>query len=621
MSSRKRKNDSNTLAKVRNRYAKRNETRKRPDEKPSDFKSAAKRLLSELGAFKWLMLLVLVAGVFSTVASTFGPLLLGDVVDAISDQVQLKLAGSQIDLASIGKALLAVFAVYFVSSIMSYIQQYTMAGITQKVVCSLREKINAKISVMPFSYLDSQSKGELLSRMMNDIDNISNTLQNNIIQVITSVISFFGIFAVMLWVSWKLTLLSLAVIPPAGIIALILLKHSKRYFRKQWNTTGDINAHIEEMFTGHRIVRAFNHEQIAIDEFTKINDRLNEESRKAQFISGILMPFINFISNIGYIVICVAGGMFVMGGSMSIGGITSFITYSKLFVQPLIDLANIANRLQSSLASAERVFALLDADEETADVDAGEISAEPSAVEFSNVSFRYVEEAPLIENFNLKVEKGQLVAIVGPTGAGKTTIVNLLMRFYDVDSGCISIDGTDIRNITREKLRSVFGMVLQDTWLFEGTIRDNIAYGRADATEEEIVKAAKAAKVHRFIKTLADGYDTVLEENGTNISQGQRQLITIARSLLADPAILILDEATSSVDTRTEIQIQQAMQTLMEGRTNFVIAHRLSTISKADMILVMNHGSIVETGTHDELMSKNGFYAELYNSQFAGNEI
>ena len=621
MSRRKRKNDSNTLAKVRNRYAKRNESRKRPDEKPSDFKSAAKRLLSELGAFKWLMLLVLIAGVFSTVASTFGPLLLGDVVDAISDQVQLKLAGSQIDLASIGKALLAVFIVYFVSSIMSYIQQYTMAGITQKVVCSLREKINAKISVMPFSYLDSQSKGELLSRMMNDIDNISNTLQNNIIQVITSVISFFGIFAVMLWVSWKLTLLSLAVIPPAGIIALILLKHSKRYFRKQWNTTGDINAHIEEMFTGHRIVRAFNHEQIAIDEFTKINDRLNEESRKAQFISGILMPFINFISNIGYIVICVAGGMFVMGGSMSIGGITSFITYSKLFVQPLIDLANIANRLQSSLASAERVFALLDADEETADVDAGEISAEPSAVEFSNVSFRYVEEAPLIENFNLKVEKGQLVAIVGPTGAGKTTIVNLLMRFYDVDSGCISIDGTDIRNITREKLRSVFGMVLQDTWLFEGTIRDNIAYGRAGATEEEIVKAAKAAKVHRFIKTLADGYDTVLEENGTNISQGQRQLITIARSLLADPAILILDEATSSVDTRTEIQIQQAMQTLMEGRTNFVIAHRLSTISKADMILVMNHGSIVETGTHDELMSKNGFYAELYNSQFAGNEI
>lgn len=621
MSREKRKNDSHTLAKVRNRYAKRNETRKRPDEKPSDFKSAAKRLLSELGAFKWLMLLVLIAGVFSTVASTFGPLLLGDVVDAISEQVQLKLSGSQIDLASIGKALLAVFLVYLVSSIMSYIQQYTMAGITQKVVCSLREKINSKISVMPFSYLDSQSKGELLSRMMNDIDNISNTLQNNIIQVITSFISFFGIFAVMLWVSWKLTLLSLAVIPPAGIIALILLKRSKRYFRKQWNTTGDINAHIEEMFTGHRIVRAFNHEQIAVDEFTKINDRLNEESRKAQFISGILMPFINFISNIGYIVICVAGGMFVMRGSMSIGGITSFITYSKLFVQPLIDLANIANRLQSSLASAERVFALLDADEETADVDEGEISAEPSAVEFSNVSFRYVEDAPLIDDFNLKVEKGQLVAIVGPTGAGKTTIVNLLMRFYDVDSGCISIDGTDIRTVTREKLRSVFGMVLQDTWLFEGTIRDNIAYGRTDATEEEIVKAAKAAKVHRFIKTLADGYDTVLQENGTNISQGQRQLITIARSLLADPAILILDEATSSVDTRTEIQIQQAMQTLMEGRTNFVIAHRLSTISKADMILVMNHGGIVETGTHDELMSKNGFYAELYNSQFAGNEI
>ncbi len=621
MSKKDKNNAKETQNRVRSRYQNSTPRGKKPGEKPENFGKAAKMLLHELAGYKALMLIVLFAGIFATVLSTVGPLLLGDVVDAINEQVKMKLAGSQINMRSVGMALLKIFAVYLGSSLFSYVQQYTMAGVTQKVVCSLREKINAKISVMPFSVLDSEAKGELLSRMMNDVDNISRTLQHNIIQIITSLISFFGILAIMLTVSWQLTLLSAAVLPPAGVVALLILRKSKVYFRRQWQTTGDINAHIEEMFSGHKIVRVFNHEETAIDEFNKTNERLREESRKAQFVSGILMPFINFISNIGYVVICIAGGLLVVSAKMTVGQITSFIAYSKMFISPVIDLSNIANRLQSSLASAERVFALLQNEEEPADRDEAVISDSPSKVRFNHVCFSYNKDSKLIEDFDLEVEKGQLVAIVGPTGAGKTTMVNLLMRFYDVDSGSIEIDGVDIRTIPREKLRSIFGMVLQDTWLFNGTISENIAYGRENATEEEIKSAAKSARVHHFVKTLADGYDTVLEEDGTNISLGQRQLLTIARSLIADPAILILDEATSSVDTRTEVQIQEAMQNLMKGRTNFVIAHRLSTICKADVILVMNHGKIVEKGTHESLMAANGFYASLYNSQFAGNVI
>ena len=617
----KRQSSKDTAGKVRERYRNREVKGRRPGERPADFKGTAKRLLKEFSPFKGLMAVVLIAGIGATVLSTVGPMLLGDVVDTISDQISVRLSGQKVDLLAIGKTLLVIFSIYLGSSLLSFVQHYIMAGVSQKVICNLREKLNAKISVMPFTVLDSKAKGELLSRMMNDVDNISNSLQNSIIQIITSLISFFGIFFIMVFMSWKLTLLSVAVLPFAGVIAAVLLKKSKRYFRRQWHTNGDINAHIEEMFTGHKIVRVFNHEDTAIDEFNKVNEKLFEESRKAQFISGILMPFISFINNIGYIVICIAGGMFVVAKEMTVGQITSFIAYSKLFIQPVIDLSNISNKLQSSLASAERVYGLLDCEEESADCHDGTVSDNPSTVTFDHVSFRYLPEKPLIEDFNLEVKKGQLVAIVGPTGAGKTTMVNLLMRFYDVGEGAIKIDGVDIRSIPRENLRSVFGMVLQDTWLFNGTVRDNIAYGRADATQEEIEKAARSAKVDHFVKTLADGYDTVLDEDGTNISQGQRQLLTIARSLIADPPILILDEATSSVDTRTEVQIQQAMQNLMHGRTNFVIAHRLSTICKADVILVMNHGRIVEKGTHESLMAQNGFYTKLYNSQFAGNTI
>lgn len=594
--------------------------RRDPMQKPADFSGTALRLIKELRAFKWPVLLVILAGIISQTLTITGPNLLGKVIDAINDQVKIKLGGGSIDLMSIGHILLTIFFIYFTSAILQFIQHYTMAGVAQKIVCSLRERINSKISHMPLSYLDKQAKGELLSRIMNDVDNINSTLQDNIIKLINIFITFFGVLGIMIYTSWKLTLISAAVLPPCLFIAAFVLRHSKKHFRSQWRITGDLNAHIEEMFTSHKIVRVFNHEEQSCADFEQLNDKLFRHSRKAQFYSGMIMPFVNFVNNVGYVVVCLVGGRMVVQGLMSLGKITSFITYSKLFTQPIVDIAGLSNRLQSALASAERVYNLLDEEEESPDEN-GALPAVKGAVTFDNVSFRYLPDVPLIEDFDLHVEPGQLIAIVGPTGAGKTTIVNLLMRFYDVNSGSIKIDGVDIRSIPRRDLRNMFGMVLQDTWLFSGTIAENIAYSKEGATEEEIMAAARSARVNHFIKTLSDGYDTVLEEEGTNLSQGQRQLLTIARSILADPAILILDEATSSVDTRTEVLIQQAMQNLMKGRTNFVIAHRLSTIRKADVILVMNHGRIVEKGTHDALMEKNGFYAELYNSQFAGNEI
>ena len=594
--------------------------RRDPMQKPADFSGTALRLIKELRAFKWPVLLVILAGIISQTLTITGPNLLGKVIDAINDQVKIKLGGGSIDLMSIGHILLTIFFIYFTSAILQFIQHYTMAGVAQKIVCSLRERINSKISHMPLSYLDKQAKGELLSRIMNDVDNINSTLQDNIIKLINIFITFFGVLGIMIYTSWKLTLISAAVLPPCLFIAAFVLRHSKKHFRSQWKITGDLNAHIEEMFTSHKIVRVFNHEEQSCADFEQLNDKLFRHSRKAQFYSGMIMPFVNFVNNVGYVVVCLVGGRMVVHGLMSLGKITSFITYSKLFTQPIVDIAGLSNRLQSALASAERVYNLLDEEEESPDEN-GALPAVKGAVTFENVSFRYLPDVPLIEDFDLQVEPGQLIAIVGPTGAGKTTIVNLLMRFYDVNSGSIKIDGVDIRSIPRRDLRNMFGMVLQDTWLFSGTIAENIAYSKEGATEEEIMAAARSARVNHFIKTLSDGYDTVLEEEGTNLSQGQRQLLTIARSILADPAILILDEATSSVDTRTEVLIQQAMQNLMKGRTNFVIAHRLSTIRKADVILVMNHGRIVEKGTHDALMKKNGFYAELYNSQFAGNEI
>lgn len=589
---------------------------RKPGEKPKDFKGTVSKFLPLLRPFLPGLILVVITGMIGAVLNVTGPMLLGDIVDAIKQQADIKLAGGKLDFAQIRKVLLTILAIYGTSSVLSYIQHYTMAGITQSVVRSLREKVNDKLTHLPLKYIDTHSKGDILSRMMNDIDNISNTLQNNLVQIITSAVSFIGMLGLMFYVSWQLTLITLSVLPPSLLIISRIAKRSKRYFRRQWDETGELNGHVEEMYTGHNLIKVFDHEKQAIEEFDDINVELTKVSYKAQFISGMISPILGFVSNIAYVLICVIGGIYVISGTLTLGDITTFFTYSKLFMQPLVDIGNIANRLQSSLASAERVFALLDEEVEIEDSYLCRIEEPKGAVTFEDVCFSYTPDVPLIEHMDLSVEPGQLVAIVGPTGAGKTTFVNLLMRFYDVTSGRILLDGCDIRDIPRENLRNIFGMVLQDTWLFEGTIMDNISYGRENCSREEVMEAAKAARVSHFINTLPDGYETVLEENGENISQGQRQLLTIARAILADPAVLILDEATSSVDTRTEIHIQKAMKNLMNGRTSFVIAHRLSTIRDADVILVMNDGKIVEHGKHDELLAANGFYSELYRSQF-----
>ena len=588
----------------------------KPNEKPKDLKGTASKFVPLLKPFWGLLILVLIAGMASAVLNVTGPLLLGDIVDAIKTQADIKLSGGELNFRIIKNLLIKILSIYGLSSLLVYFQYYVMAGITQKIVRQLRESINLKITHLPLSFLDTHSKGDMLSKMMNDIDNISNTLQNNMVQIITSAVSFLGMLGLMFYVSWQLTLLTLAVLPPSLILVAFIAKKSRRYFRRQWNETGELNGHVEEMYTGHNLVKVFDYEDKSIEEFDDINTELAKVGYKAQFISGMISPILGCMSNIAYVLICVVGSIYVIGGTLTLGSITTFFTYSKLFMQPLVDIGNIANRLQSSLASAERVFDLLAQEEESEDSYLNSIEEPKGNVEFKDVTFSYNAGKPTIENMNLTVKPGQMIAIVGPTGAGKTTFVNLLMRFYDVDSGSIIIDGHDIRDIPRDNLRSIFGMVLQDTWLFEGTILENISYGRKNASQEEIIEAATAARVNHFINTLPDGYSTMLEENGENISQGQRQLLTIARAILADPTVLILDEATSSVDTRTEVHIQKAMKTLMKNRTSFVIAHRLSTIRDADVILVMRKGKIVEQGRHEELLNKNGFYAELYKSQF-----
>jgi len=590
--------------------------KRKPGEKPKDLKGTARKYFSLLLPHKRMMIVVLVTGVVGAALSVAGPMVLGRVVDAVQGEVARKLLGKQMNISAILKMMLTLVGIYGTSSVLTFVQQYTMAGITQKVVCSLREKINTKLSKMPLKYFDGNSKGDIMSRMINDIDNISNSFQNSIIQIVTSFVTVVGVFSCMLYVSWRLTLITLAIFPPSMLIVLAITRRSKKYFKDQWDRTGELNGHIEEMYTGHKLVKVFGREKDAKAEFDDINDQLGMVSRKAQFVSGLVGPVLEFIGYVAFIFICVFGGIYVINGKMTLGGITSFYTYAMIFMQPIIAMGNITNRLQSSLASAERVFILLNEEEEIPEETGQTIEDAEGKVEIEHMSFSYSEDKPLIEDMNINVEPGQLVAIVGPTGGGKTTLVNLLMRFYDVQAGSIMIDGIDIRRLPRENLRRIFGMVLQDTWLFKGTIRENIAYGKEGATEQEIQAAANAARVTHFISTLSDGFETVLDEDGSNISQGQRQLLTIARAILADPAILILDEATSSVDTRTEVLIQQAMKTLMKGRTNFVIAHRLSTIRGADIILVVNHGHIVEQGKHEELLSRKGFYAELYNSQF-----
>lgn len=595
------------------------------NEKAKDFKGTLSRLSKYLKPYRVGLIVVMLAAITSVIFSIVSPKVMAKITNELFRPIQELMMGvknpTPIDFGFIWKIILILIGLYVLSSLFSYIQQYIMAGISQKVVYDLREEIDQKLAKLPLKFFDSHTNGELLSRFTNDVDNISATLQQSITQVITSVTTIVGVLIMMLSISPLLTLISLVVLPLSGILMMQVVKRSQKFFIGQQRTLGDLNGHIEEMYTGHNVVKAFGHEKKAIAEFDQVNERLYEVGWKAQFLSGLIMPIISFIGNLGYVLVAVVGGVLVTKGRISIGDIQAFIQYSRQFTQPMAQVAQISNIIQSTVASAERVFELLDEEELT------EESTQPvqldharGEVEFEHVKFGYREDKILIQDMNIKAEPGQMVAIVGPTGAGKTTLVNLLLRFYEVNGGRILVDGVDINDMKRSDLRNLFGMVLQDTWLFNGTIRDNIAYGKENATDEEVIAAAKAAHADHFIRVLPDGYDTILNEEVSNISQGQKQLLTIARALLSNPEIMILDEATSSVDTRTELQIQNAMKTLMKGRTSFVIAHRLSTIREADIILVMKDGDVIEQGNHDALMAANGFYADLYNSQFSNEE-
>lgn len=595
-----------------------------PTEKAKDFKGTLRRLLSYLKPFRLQLIIVMLTAIISTGFSILSPKIMGKATTKLFEGTVKRIegvAGASIDFDYILKILFILGVLYIVSAVFSYIQQLIMATVAQKTVYNMRNDVNDKLSRLPLKFFDSHTHGEILSRITNDVDNISNTLQQSITQLITSLITLVGIVVMMLTISPVMTLILIITLPLYALVTKSVAKRSQKHFLQQQKTLGELNGHIEEMYTGHKIVKAFSREEKSIEHFDKINETLYDSGWKAQFISGVIMPLMSFVNNIGYVIISVIGGILAIKNAVQIGDVQAFIQYSGQFTQPIVQTANIANILQSTIASAERVFELLDEVEEIPDSkDSMVIKMPKGEVAFQNVKFGYKEEEPLIEDMNIDVKPGQTIAIVGPTGAGKTTLVNLLMRFYEIGEGKITVDGFDIRDLNRGHLRSIFGMVLQDTWLFNGTIKDNIAYGRKDATDEEIVKAAKAAHADYFIRTLPDGYETILGEEASNISQGQKQLLTIARAILADPAILILDEATSSVDTRTEFYIQKAMNTLMEGRTSFVIAHRLSTIKDADLILVMNEGSIIEKGNHKELLAKQGFYADLYNSQFTSGQ-
>jgi ATP-binding cassette subfamily B protein len=597
-----------------------------PPEKPKNFKRTVKRLAGYLKPFAGRLIAILAMGVLGTAFSIVAPKLLGDITTELFGVVTARIRGdasAAVDYRAIGNIILILLALYAASSVFAWIQQYWMAGIAQKTVYTLRREVNEKLSRLPLRYFDARPHGETLSRVTNDVDNIGSTLQQSLMQLVTSLVTIVGVIAMMLYISPLLTLVCLVTLPLSALAAAGVAKRSQVQFAAQQRSLGELSGHVEEMIAGHRIVKAFGREADSVLRFDGINGRLYESGWRAQFISGILMPLTGFVGNLGYVIICVVGGILVAGSRIAIGDVQAFIQYARQFNMPITQLAGVANIIQSTVASAERVFELLDETEETPDAGSAEPAAQDGprgAVAFRSVRFGYSPDELLFDDLSFEVNPGQTVAIVGPTGAGKTTLVNLLMRFYDVQGGSITVDGRDIRGMERDRLRSLFGMVLQDTWLMSGTIRDNIAFGREGATDEEIVAAARAAHADRFIRTLPDGYDTVLNEEAANLSQGQKQLLTIARAVLADPAILILDEATSNVDTRTEYQIQDAMNRLMRGRTSFVIAHRLSTIRGADVILVMNRGRVIEQGRHEELLAKGGFYAELYDSQFARPE-
>ena len=586
-----------------------------PVVKAKDFKGAGKRLLNLLAPHGPIIGLIILLAIFSVGFNIVGPKILGQVTNVLFKGV---LTHSMPDFNVIRQLLLVLTLVYVLSAMFGWLQQFLTVRMSQGIVFRLRNQVAEKLSRLPLRYFDSNARGDILSRVTNDIDNIANTLQQSLTQLITAVITIVGVLGVMLWISPLLAAVSLLTLPLSIVTTILIARRSQGQFAAQWKRTGTLNGHVEEMHTGHNLVKVFGRQEEALAKFDAENAHLFDASFKAQFISGIIQPSLTFISNLNYVAICVIGGVQVASGAMTLGDVQAFIQYSRQFTMPITQTASIANVLQSAVASAERVFELLDEPEEIPDIAQPHVLREATGrIQIEDVSFRYEPETPLIEDLNLDVKPGQSIAIVGPTGAGKTTLVNLLLRFYEIDSGRILVDGIDIRQLTRADLRRTFGMVLQDAWLFGGTIRENIAYGAEGATEEHILAAAKAAEVDHFVRTLPDGYDTVLDDDATSVSQGEKQLITIARAFLADPAILILDEATSSVDTRTEVMIQRGMATLMKGRTSFVIAHRLSTIRNADTILVMNHGRIIEQGTHDELIVRHGFYYELYNSQFA----
>jgi len=591
-------------------------------EKPKDFKGTFRRLVNYIGKNRVAILIVFIMAIGSTAFAIVGPKMLGNATTTLFDGVMSKSSGGSIDFEKIARILGTVAILYGISALLGYIQQYVMAGVSQKIVYNMRRQVKEKLDKMPLKYFDKHSHGDILSRVTNDIDTISGTLQQSLTQIITSVATIIGVTYMMFTISWIMALATIFILPFVGLLTKAIVSRSQKYFKGQQKELGELNGHVEEMYGGHTVVKAFGKEEESIEKFDKVNGRLYEVGWKAQFMSGIIMPLMNLINNFSYVIVCVVGGVLVIRGNLPIGGVQAFIQYSRSFTQPIAQVAQIANVLQSTVAAAERVYEVLDEEEEISDRKSkASLKDTKGKVVFDGVSFGYDKDITIIKNMNLSVAPGKVVAIVGPTGAGKTTLVNLLMRFYDIDSGSIKVDGIDIRDIKRNNLRDNYGMVLQDTWLFNGTIRDNIAYGRESASEEEIVDAAKMARADRFIRRLPEGYETILNEEASNISQGQKQLLTIARALLADPKILILDEATSSVDTRTEAYIQKAMIALMEGRTNFVIAHRLSTIRDADTILVMNEGEVIEQGNHNQLMAKNGFYADLYNSQFTGAEL
>lgn len=596
----------------------------RGGEKAKDFKGTLGKLFKYLRPYYFRLVIVVIFASASTVFAIVGPKILAKATDKLSEGIMAKVAGTGgIDFDYIGQIILILVGLYLISALFSYIQGFITSTISQRVAYDLRTSISQKMDRMPLSYFDKHTSGDILSRVTNDIDTIAQSLNQSMSQVITSTVTVIGIFIMMLTISPVMTLIAVCVLPVSMVLIGLVMKRSQKYFARQQAALGDVNGHIEEMYGGHNVVKAFNGEAASVEQFNEYNDNLYESAWKSQFFSGLMQPITGFVGNVGYVAVCLLGGVLAGGGSITIGDIQAFIQYVRQFNQPITQLAQTMNMLQSTAAAAERVFEFLGEEElepETPKVTADEVAKVEGSVTFADVNFGYLKDQTIINDFSLHVHAGQTVAILGPTGAGKTTIVKLLMRFYELNSGSILIDGKDIRDFGRQDLRSLFGMVLQDTWLFNGTIKENLMYGKLDASDEEVKEACKVAYVDHFVQTLENGYETMINEESSNISQGQKQLLTIARAFLKNPKILILDEATSSVDTRTEVLIQKGMEKLMEGRTSFVIAHRLSTIRDADTIIVMKDGDIVELGNHDSLLAKDGFYASLYRSQFEGSD-